>query len=298
MTLDISPGYASVSVVLSLGIVLSTLFTGALPLQEDTEKGAAMEKIRTLMDGGEWREAAKKLKFYLRKYAETEEEKESVSALLALAEGSRELDAIEKRYREKEQPRRATRDLTKLLKKYAEIPELVERALDLRELTRSQYVLVIQDFEESKDEEDGTPWGNFITRETDPKLVKHGESAGRWKNDYSGTTATTFKSPQEDWSGHDFFCMWIHNEKRGKRPIHMRIEATSSASHRFSYFQALDWLGWKEIRMPMNGKKSKFGRYGKPSWNTITYIAIYINDEPGKTSEIIMDDIHLEKAVK
>lgn len=282
----------------SAGLALSVLLLVPVLAQEESEKEADMERIQGLMETGEWRAAVKALKSYKRKHAKTEEEKEEVGGLALLAEGELALEKIETDYRKKQKHRKTARELAKFLRKYSEQEELAEKAKEILQVARSQYVLIIEDFEDwESDDEDNRRNTRRFTLIDDPKLVKHGDWSCRWRAG-KGWDYWSIKSPQLDWSEYDYFCMWIFNEKMEKRPGRIEIEPHSGGYHYFQYYLAIDWVGWKEIRMPLRGRASKFGRHGNPDWSSIEEIDFDHDDDIGTMVNIIVDDIHLEKHVK
>lgn len=281
------------------GVVLALLFLFlflsagiAAPsiAQEPEDPHAAREEIEALLAAGDWKAAEKAAKSFRRKHATTEELEKVAERLAAHAEGGAELDKIEKAFRQSSKPRTTARKLDRFLEEYREIDELAERAAELREAARSMYVLVLEDFEDRKADEDSR-----LTIVDDPELVKHGEKAGRW-NAGAGYRTFTYESPQPDISGYDFWCAWIYNAKKGPRPGHVRIDANSGGEHYFSFFLAIDWVGWKEIRMPLRGRASQFARHGNPDWALIEYFDIYHDDDAGTPVDLVLDDIRLEKA--
>lgn len=280
-------------------LVLAILRGAPVVAQEGSAKEEAMEKIQTLLDGGEWKDAARALKLYKRKHADSDEEKEEASQLMDRANGFLKFEKIEADYRKKEKARKASKELTKLLGKYHHVPDLKEKASELLDAVRSTYVLVIEDFEDWEAEE-GEDDGRISRKRAivrDPKFVKHGEASCRWSAG-RGWGYWRIDSPELDWTKYDLFCVWIYNEKLGKRPGRIEIEPRSGGWHYFQYYLAIDWVGWKEIRMPLRGRTSKFGRHGNPDWSSIETIDFDHDDDVGTSVNIIIDDIRLERAVK
>ena len=286
----------------SAGLLLLLIPMTAPALQEEgEEKEAAMERIRARLDEQKWKNAIKEIKSYRRKHAKTDEEKEEVAGLMALAEGHQDLEKIEKDYRKKRKPRKTSRNLAKFLREYSDVPVLVEKGEELLEVARSEYVLVLEDFEDWKagDGDDDGKKRERMTVVDDPKFVKHGRKACRW-NSGKGWDYWSIESPQPDWSEYDYFCAWIYNEKVGPRPGRIDIEPTVGGYHYFRTFLVIDWVGWKEIRIPLTGRASMFGRHGNPDWTSIERVDFDHDDYygGGTAIDIIIDDIRLEKAVK
>ncbi|MCZ6689763.1 MAG: hypothetical protein O7H41_09180 [Planctomycetota bacterium] len=280
----------------SAGLILLVLLMGSPSSWADTEKESAMEKIQSLMQQEDWKKAIKAIKTYHRKHAKTDEEKAEVSDLLTTAEGRLALDEIETYYRKRQKIRKPVRDLNKFIGEFEEFPELVEKAKGLLQALRSQFVHVLEDFEEW-DEDDPTRAGGKMTPVEDAKLVKHGEKSARWKTG-TGWSSLLIDCTGLDWGEYAFFCAWIFNEKKSPRPSYIRFDPTSGMDHYWAYRLAVDWVGWKEIRMPLSGRGSLFSKHGNPQWDSIEYLRIRHDDEAGGRLEVILDDIRLEKAVK
>ena len=68
--------------------------------------------------------------------------------------------------------------------------------------------------------------------------------------------------------------------------------------HYFQYLLTIDWTGWREVRMPLQGKRSKFGKHGNADWSMIERLDFEHDDDTGTAVEIVVDDIRLEKATK
>lgn len=287
--------------IVTMGLLISLAGVGPVPFQEGSEKEAALQEIESLMEAGEWQKAIKAIKAYLRKHAETEEEKEEASGRLTEAEASLELEEIEAEYRKKPRPRRAVQKLDRFVGEYADLDEypdldkLRERAVELRDILRSEYVLIVEDFEnwEGISEEDRPRMSQVSV----PRLVRHGRSSCRWRAGI-GWEECWLKNPLEDWSEYDLFCLWVYNEKKADRPGQIRIEPVSAEDHYYSFLLTVDWTGWREIRMPLTGKKSRFSRRGRPDWKMIESLGLFHSSLSSRSAEIIIDDIRLEKAVK
>ena len=136
-----------------------------------------------------------------------------------------------------------------------------------------------------------------MTLVEDSKFARHGDFAGRWSPGKSWVNWSVGVE-EPDWTQYDFFCVWIYNAKVGPRPGQMEIEAHSGGQHYFQYLLTIDWTGWREIRMPLRGRTSKFGKHGNADWSMIERLEFEHDDDTGTSVEIIVDDIRLEKATK
>ncbi|MCZ6601502.1 MAG: hypothetical protein O6952_00690 [Planctomycetota bacterium] len=281
---------------ISAAVFLLVLLIGSPPTSADSEKESAMEEIQSLMQQEDWKKAIKAIKTYHRKHAKTDEEKDEISDLLTTVEGRQDLDEIETYYRKRQKIRKPVRDLNKFIGEFAEFPELVERAKGLLQALRSQFVHVLEDFE-VWDEDDPTRAGGKMTPVEDAKLVKHGKKSARWKTG-PGWSSYAIDCTGLDWGEYAYFCAWIFNEKKPSRPSYIRFDPTSGGDHYWAYRLVVDWVGWKEIRMPLSGRGSLFSKHGNPHWDSIDYLQILHDDDAGGRVDVILDDIRLEKAVK
>ncbi len=268
--------------------------------EDESKREAEMARIQSLMDEGDWKAAGKALKSYGRKYAKTDEEKAEVESLRLLAEGEIELALIQKKYVKKQHHRKTANQLSGFIEKYGQHEELRARAEEVLNAARSAYVLVIEDFEDEESFDDGevldtAPRGKSIV--TDPKRVKQGRKAGRWKTGM-GWDSWLFDSPKADWSEYDFFCMWVFNPKVNDPMAHLEIEPHTGGYHYFQYWLAIDWVGWKSIRVPLKGRASKFGKHGNADWAMIERLWFDKDEGRGAPFDLIFDDIRLEKATK
>jgi hypothetical protein len=268
-------------------VILVLILVHLLPPPPAQEKGEAMARIEALLQEGAHEEALKALRIYRRKHAETDEEKEEVDALLRAAEGGMDLDAITEEYRKRKRPRRAVTRLDDLVREYRDLPGLISRAEKLRESLRSLYVLQVEDFEKETSES-----------VEDPDLVRHGKRSTRWKpRDREAALDTLLPEPQ-DWTEHAFFCAWIHSPDRTYPSTQLRISAIEGPLP-YAWFEAylvVDWKGWRNVRIPLRGRQGRFRPHGKPGWTGIGRIMVF--QEQGPLTELIIDDVRVEKATE
>jgi hypothetical protein len=286
------------TVCLSALIIPLLLLPPLLGREED--KQAAREEIETLMEARDWKGAIKVIKKYARKYADTDEEKAEAQTWRDTAEGLKEIEEIQESYAKKKRARRASRDLMKVLEEYGHVEEVKEKAEEIHNAVRSSFVLVIEDFEKlgemSEEDLEAELAGRRRSLVDDPKLVKQGDYAARWNTGLSWTT-WSFDSPAMDWREYEFFAAWIYNESPGPRPGYLEIELRSGGWHYFEALLAIDWKGWREVRIPLRGKQSKFGKHGNADWAHIERIDFDHWDDSGVAVNIIIDDIRIEKNV-
>lgn len=285
-------------VVVSLGL----LFLCGASSQEGPEKEEEMARIRTLIEEGAWKQAARALKGYLRTYPGTPEEKAEVTGMLRHAEGSLKIEEIQGEYRRRHRIRKAVKKLDEFLEEYADFPDLVALARDVLGAVRSEYILVLQDFEGWKpegeeEEEDEKNAKGPLQLETDPEFVKEGTKAGRWGRKRSGAVFSV-PTPQKDFSGYDFVAMWIYSGKpEGRFTSHLRLEISSIDGGYYLTHIAIDWVGWRRIRLWTDSKKGVFSRRGRPDWKQIAGFHIYHSESVAHPVDIVLDDICLERKV-
>ena len=299
---------ASRIVMTILGIALLAL-PGAFPMQEDAdEKAAAMARIQDHMEKREWKEAAKLLKTYQRKHASTVEERAEAGRMLRKAEGFQAYEKIQEEYRRQERVRQAVEKVQKLLEEFADVPDLVSQAEEYLSGLRSQFILLLDGFEDRLSEEEMEkltdeekkklpPRMSGVGLETDKAFVKRGRKAGRWPRDKVGGTSS-IPVRQNDWSGYETFCIWIYNGKVFPKEIqHLRLEFASSGGA-FTTLIAIDWTGWKDVRLAMSGDQSPIARDFRATWGDVRGAWITHVDRLAHPLDLVLDDVRLEKAVK
>lgn len=260
------------------------------------EKEVAMQRIRDLMEEGAWKEAVKAIESYRRKLAETEEEKAEASRLLVRARGEMELETIGEEYRKRSKVHATVARLNRFLEVYAEVPALVEKGEEFLETVRSRYVLEIEDFEAGAKRGWQIEEHPGVSPETDAKFVRHGRRSIRWKPaDRESALLDIRLAAETDWTGYEFLCAWVHNEKKGRRPTVIRISVITGFLPEAWYecWLPVDWSGWQEVRIPRRGQRSRFSPRGKPDWSRIGRLMVH--QEQGELIELVIDDIRLEK---
>ena len=285
-----------------LALCLALLLLGAAPHQDASEKDQEMLRIKTLLEEGAWKGAVKALKGFLRNHVETPEEKAKVARMLRGAEGSMKLEEIQEEYRKKQKIRKALKQTNKFLDDYPDFPDLVSTAEQFLEVVRSQYLLVLEDFEDwGKDEEEAKKKSRLMGHvkvEEEPKFVKQGKRAGRWQSRRGGSSFSV-PVPEKDWSDYDFVTMWIYSAKpQGKYMSHLRVDCSCIGGGAFTTLIAIDWLGWKKVKLSMDRKRGVFSAQGRPDWKEMGYFYISHADSLPTSFDIVLDDICLEKKVK
>jgi hypothetical protein len=263
------------------------------------DKEQERERIDSLIRQEDWKAAKKALKAYLKKHADSPEEKEEIRTLLDRATGLITLEKIQKEYQRTARIRRAVGKVTKLLEKHGHDAVLRERAEGLLADIRSRYVHVLDDFEvwQDKDGEACTKRGDVVI-ETDPEWVKEGRRSGRWTSK-SGGSCFWVKPQETDWTDYDLFCLWIHNGRReGPRMGHIRVQVVCKDGGSFTTLIALEWEGWRNLQIPLRGRGGRFLTDGRGDWSDILTVYMYQVDILPTPIGIVVDDIRLEKAVK
>ena len=175
------------------------------------------------------------------------------------------------------------------------VASVLERAEEFYETLRAQYVGVITDFETSDwpGEDDG------LEMVEDEGMVKHGFQAARF-NTGVGERWVHIEPEITDWTPYTYFCFWVHNEKKTQRPGYIFIRPGITGSlweNHFEYIFPIDFTGWREVRIEFAGKKG-FGKTGKVEWSSIEEVQLHHPGVSGVAIDVILDDMHLEKAVR
>ncbi len=286
----------ALGVVVALGMALPawTPPTGAAAIAEDGDKEAAFQKAKDLVEAGEWKKAARAFKSYRKKYARSDEEVKELDVLVLQAEVERDFAVVDKKYRKDSKVRPAIKGLRKLLGKYPEEDELRDRLLEFREGVRSQFVGIVEDFEDED-------WPDVDNRRVkavdDAKWVKHGKRAIRWTTTRAGDSIY-MKPETTDWKPYTYFCFWIYNHKKSDKPSWFWIRAGSEGwSHHFEYLFKIDFTGWREVRIAFTGKRG-FSRYGMPEWDQIEELEFWHSGDSITSFDVTIDDVRLEKHKK
>lgn len=270
------------------------------PPAEGSPKAIAMAEIRRLMKDGSWKRAIKKLKTYGRRHADTPEEEEQASHLRKEAEGRLAFEKIEAAYEKRKRLRETAVKLSGLMEEYGDIPGLLETAEALLETVRAKFVFVIEDFEPGRGSRvlmRRHP-GHSVVKKPEP--VKRGEQAGKWDPVAANSVTYTFSWVKSmDWSEYNELCLWVYNEEKERDLTKCRIVIMTDpppfAGHHDFWF-TVDWVGWKELRVALQGGKGGFQRHGQADWSKTERIMIH--QEKGDPSVLFFDDIRLEKRVR
>ncbi len=241
--------------------------------------------VTIAMENSQWQEAKKLIRKLLPKADALE--KERLELLLRRADGeiawekaSRDLD--------KAPSYRAKREIVdRFLASHGETAELRTRAeARLKELVES-YCLTLEDFEGEELPDDD------LSAVDDPKLVKQGRRAARFRSDDRLDEQSVYIYSEEestDWTPYSTLVLWIFAEKSGGR---LTIDALTDHDNYFEVWNNIDWTGWKELRLPLEEKGCRFSKEGKPEWSEIGSVRFW--KQRGGTIDIVLDDIHLEK---
>ena len=79
---------------------------------------------------------------------------------------------------------------------------------------------------------------------------------------------------------------------------HIRVEVRTGTGGYFTRIIALDWEGWRNLRVPMKGKKAGFASDTRADWSDVHHLYFYQIDTHPTPFDVVLDDIRLEKAVK
>ena len=102
-----------------------------------------------------------------------------------------------------------------------------------------------------------------------------------------------FAFEDTDWTKYSALVMWIYSKEKTGR---FTIDAVTRGDDYFEAWNNITWTGWKEVRIPLRGKGSRFSRIAKAKWSRITRFRIWKND--GTPLDIVIDDIRLERITK
>lgn len=285
------------------GLFLVFCMPVSLLPQEKESPETARKEIQSLVDAGDWKGAGKAIKAYRKAYGKSDEGKRDVRQLERLLDGSEKIERVMDVYRKKGRHRTTATRLDQIIMKYGSVKEVVDKARELKDAVRSEYVLSIEDFEDWKTFEKSKEGVVIVKKSSagkdvkilrDPKFVKHGKCALEWKpgEEWSGFTA---KCDQRNLSEYAFLSLWICNRNERSKAGQIRIEPRSGDMDYFSYLVTIYWQGWKEVRIPLTGRSSPFSRIGNPDWADIMEISFSHSEDHRVEVHVVVDDICVEK---
>jgi hypothetical protein len=180
-------------------------------------------------------------------------------------------------------PLMALARLERFRAKYQDVAPLKARATTAIDKVRETVYTMVDDFEKE------LPSG--LKRVDEPEHVKHGDRAASFVTHRGGSAQVFLDSPQSDWTEFDALVLWIYAKKKGGR---LTIDVTTGGSNYFEAWSNVDWTGWREIRIPLRGSKSRFARNGVANWENVSSLRLW---KPSGTSlDIVVDDVRLERA--
>ena len=250
------------------------------------DKDALREEVNQAIANEDWkkaRAAAKKLKRALAR-----EHRDEATKLLRTIDAREALEKIAKAWESRPRAKKALQDLDRFLMSVEGDEDLEKRGRELQKKIRDAVYFVIGDFESGIFND----WSS--TREE--KHVKQGEVAGHW-NPEEDDAAVFLYSEQRDWTQYTHLVLWIYNAdaKKGSKFTLDPYVVDRGTEDYFQYTVNVTWKGWKELRVPLHGKKSKFLPTGKPTWKNIGGLRFWTLR--GRHLDLIIDDVRLEKRV-
>ncbi len=250
---------------------------------KDKEKASLRDQLSESMSSQNWEKAAAALRKL--QALSTASEKSNLEGISTRLSGEKEWDKIEKEY-PSSQPRRVITKIDAFLKKYGEEPDFKTRAEELRKKAIAEVYHTIEDFEKDRKDLDID-----LVRIQEPGKVKQGTFAARWVSKKKDSDAVYFPAgPAQDWTKFSALVLWIYSEKPNGR---LTIDAVSGEDDYFEAWNNIDWTGWKEVRLPLRGKESRFHKDGKPDWANVGDLRVW--KDKVVSVEIIIDDIRLER---
>lgn len=239
------------------------------------------KEAKKLFKKKKWQKASKSLT-KLKKMVQGHE-KAMVEKMLFRTMGEIAWGKLKKSIKEKHKPHVVVAKVGKFIKKYKESRPLLKKAEVYQQSWLDKIYTTIEDFEDDRELD------YDIQLISNPKLVKQGKRAGRWHTEKFKQYHILIKCPR-DWSAHHTLVLWIHSKKKGGR---LTFDVLSDKENYFEAWNVIDWVGWKELKIPFQGKKARFRKEGRPKWTRIDSLRIW-KDE-GKGIDIIIDDIRLGK---
>lgn len=271
-----------VTVTLVIAVVL-----GASGQDAGDDSKALTLQIEKHIEKREWKEAraaAKKLKRML-----SADRRKDAVALLTRIDGREAFCKIQDSWKKSKHPKKAESQLARFLKKYAKSSELRKLVAPLQKEVREALYHVIEDFEEEVDPE-------YWIAVRGSEKVRQGEVGARWRSQRLDESTAYLYCDVKDWTQYTHLVLWIYNADAKKGgTITLDPYGEGPDEDYFQYLLTVNWKGWKELRLPLQGKKSRFQRHGKADWKTVDTLRFYKED--GRKIDIVVDDVRLERAM-
>lgn len=153
-----------------------------------------------------------------------------------------------------------------------------------------EFVAPLADFDRAQDVAavqsapgEGTAWEGTGT------LVHAGAGSLRWAFGGSNSGGWSLPGIPRDWSKWAWLSIWIHCDRAGRGTIYARAESTPDDA--FDAPIALDWTGWKRVRIALARMRAQ----RTPDLSRITTLTFWrFEADPGVT--LHFDEIRLEAA--
>ena len=270
-----------------ISVALLAVLTATAVGDDDAKKAqieSLREEVSTAIESGEWKAAKRalqKLRAKAPKYERTE-----IDAQLRRVSGELDWIKIEKKAAKasKGKVRASYAKVMDFRKEYKDVRELIRKSQKLYSSLRRRLFRSIENFEK---DDDLDPDLRVVT---DDDLVKEGRRAARWSAGAIGESSIYFENVPRDWSKYRYVTLWVHSKKKGGR---VTIDAFCTDDDYFESWNNIDWVGWKRLRVPFQGKGARFSKNGKASWTNVDSLRIW-KDE-GKEIDIVIDDVCLER---
>lgn len=250
--------------------------------QDEVTEKALREQIHAAIREAKWAEAKKKITELSR--LDRSRLAKEVKSLRTWIKGRQAFLKIAERIDDGKLPGRAAlAQLEALQQKYGSTTQLVLEMHERRELLLEQLYHLLDDFEWPDRE---APEGTRITESP----AHWGKRALSWKNDAVLEHQWSVYPRKVDWTDVEALVFWVHASKPGQ-VFEVRCWTEKGGAHLGSV--KVRWTGWKEVRMPLLGKKSPFRSNPGATWDDVSSIQFY--KEESMKIDVSVDDIMLEK---
>ena len=267
----------------ALALLLATLCF-LPPGDDEVNLDELREQIATEVRAGEWSAASKSIRL-LKKHGKSAV-KEEVKSLDEWRKARKQLLALDEKWRKNKLTLEAALPrFEAFLQQHRKQPYLQEELIQkFTQFIESAFVL-IEDFE-------SYPLGHQQERMSVVNSPRHwGSQAARWTDERMSDEKWSVFSQTSDWTEFEALVLWIHAEKPGQ-VFEVRVWLKDGKGAKAPV--QVRWKGWKQVRLPLRGKRAPFRIDPGGDWSQVNSIQFY-KDE-GIKVDVTIDDLYLEKS--
>ncbi len=271
-------------ITLSLILGGSLLLNSTPGLSMDEEVAALRMELAAQVKAKEWKKAIATAKKIRRKVSV--EERKEVDKTIFHIKGTEEYNKLHEAAFKTKNPQALFKKIDAFLKKYGKDEQLRVFGFILREVIKQMIYEPLEGFEGGVQDKE-----SVLAVVSEPRLVKQGRRAARWESKSISDEYAYIFFDEHDWTHYTHLVFWLYAEKPAGR---IAIHLTTDLEDFFEGLLNISWKGWKEVRLPLHGKKARFRRTGKADWKQIKTLRLW--KEEGRRIQVVLDDFRLERS--